>query len=115
MFPSQKCKASQVRYRRRACFNGAGMFPSQKLEQDARRILAAPELQWGRDVSIPEITRFSRSRTRRVRLQWGRDVSIPEMNQALAAGTAFFLLQWGRDVSIPEIMPAAVAWAARAS
>src|ERR1035438_7678930 len=37
------------------CFNGAGMFPSQKWFPDTLPGAAVPKLQWGRDVSIPEI------------------------------------------------------------
>src|ERR1035437_2370787 len=36
-------------------FNGAGMFPSQKFPNFATDLFASGVLQWGRDVSIPEI------------------------------------------------------------
>src|ERR1017187_3371153 len=36
-------------------------------------------------------------------LQWGRDVSIPEMADCPLPRGHATLLQWGRDVSIPEI------------
>jgi hypothetical protein len=36
-------------------------------------------------------------------LQWGRDVSIPEMFGPAAEYKPLDLLQWGRDVSIPEM------------
>src|ERR1035438_5125200 len=36
-------------------------------------------------------------------LQWGRDVSIPEMTLTPAPGYQVDPLQWGRDVSIPEM------------
>src|ERR1017187_5267817 len=39
------------------------------------------------------------------RLQWGRDVSIPEMGADGRIVWVFNVLQWGRDVSIPEIPP----------
>ena len=90
-------------------------------------------LQWGRDVSIPEMA-FPPPRTSATTvLQWGRDVSIPEIAEArlyrITApcfnGAGMFLsrkystlrlrrgwtvsLQWGRDVSIPEISSTARA------
>ena len=36
-------------------------------------------------------------------LQWGRDVSIPEMATYAVGYALTFMLQWGRDVSIPEM------------
>src|ERR1017187_3231810 len=64
---------------------------------------AAVTLQWGRDVSIPEMPRAQPARLPPARLQWGRDVSIPEMScRGHALGTCLWL-QWGRDVSIPEM------------
>src|SRR5674476_1053759 len=36
-------------------------------------------------------------------LQWGRDVSIPEIAAQVASRWVMFRLHWGRDVSIPEI------------
>ena len=62
-------------------------------------------LQWGRDVSIPEIRAKAEKDGQEAMLQWGRDVSIPEMVPLLSRGVLFAQLQWGRDVSIPEIWP----------
>ena len=60
-------------------------------------------LQWGRDVSIPEMESQLGEITLWNKLQWGRDVSIPEM-RLLDYDTGFIVqLQWGRDVSIPEM------------
>ena len=36
-------------------------------------------------------------------LQWGRDVSIPEILSSVITAAGSALLQWGRDVSIPEM------------
>src|ERR1035437_3651914 len=36
-------------------------------------------------------------------LQWGRDVSIPEITLGRLTDIGYQTLQWGRDVSIPEI------------
>src|ERR1035441_10062077 len=81
------------------------------------------KLQWGRDVSIPEIAAATRWASSPPMLQWGRDVSIPEMLMAetvshklakASMGPGCFhprngskavpgeppvVLQWGRDVS----------------
>ena len=99
----------------RNCFNGAGMFPSQKFRERPNPEMSSVasmgpgcfhprntgrrhgsqsriRLQWGRDVSIPEIALFGVPRPLHVRLQWGRDVSIPEMlirSVALSRGISF--------------------------
>ena len=57
---------------------GPGCFyPGNPSPLRARRTLR--RLQWGRDVSIPEMHGRSRKGSLQSRLQWGRDVSIPEM------------------------------------
>ena len=61
------------------------------------------QLQWGRDVSIPEINQLPYLFTFNSKLQWGRDVSIPEIPVLAFAVQQGIMLQWGRDVSIPEI------------
>src|ERR1039458_2586989 len=45
-------------------FNGAGMFLSRKYEHLNRDREKAAKLQWGRDVSIPEIPHYGRLRQR---------------------------------------------------
>src|ERR1035441_9890314 len=112
--------------RRSGRFNGAGMFPSQKCGCDVRTgwyniasmgpgcfhprntidntlAWARCGLQWGRDVSIPEMGMTESTQCRLLGLQWGRDVSIPEMYWRGRSGESLEGLQWGRDVSIPEI------------
>ena len=108
-------------------FNGAGMFPSQKSRWRRPRGSSSTWLQWGRDVSIPEMSGLPTSGKLFVLLQWGRDVSIPEIRggrfdligEGLASMgpgcfhprneggavkvTSSASLQWGRDVSIPEM------------
>src|ERR1017187_9579097 len=176
MFPSQKCghagerdHTARLQWGRdvsipeilaatgegedRRCFNGAGMFPSQKyptrewisgnyrasmgpgcfhprnhavrrwIEYSALASMgpgcfhprnpAAPVLflvdkglQWGRDVSIPEICWLRLVRRTISPLQWGRDVSIPEICWLRLVRRTISPLQWGRDVSIPEIATA---------
>src|ERR1035441_6392947 len=112
---------------RSACFNGAGMFLSRKWalcvvgeatagalqwgpdvsipEMPLRRLMCPRTgwLQWGRDVSIPEILRWSEHCAQWMQLQWGRDVSIPEIRITAPVRCCLTWLQWGRDVSIPEI------------
>src|ERR1035441_7478428 len=63
----------------------------------------ACKLQWGRDVSIPEIRITAPVRWCFTWLQWGRDVSIPEIRITAPVRCCLTWLQWGRDVSIPEI------------
>ena len=46
---------------------------------DRAEIVRLRELQWGRDVSIPEILPARRNVDPTIPLQWGRDVSIPEI------------------------------------
>jgi hypothetical protein len=56
MFPSQKCGRCQRRcFQLGTGFNGAGMFPSQKFFDPGLADGFLAVLQWGRDVSIPEI------------------------------------------------------------
>ena len=43
-------------------------------------------------------------------LQWGRDVSIPEMSLVDYGVYRVKLLQWGRDVSIPEMQQDGTTW-----
>ena len=107
-------------------FNGAGMFLSRKSILRVNNptfqiasmgpgcfypgnvfkvdLLAAMEgLQWGRDVSIPEMVFGLLGIQDPKLLQWGRDVSIPEMVPGGPDLAEVWELQWGRDVSIPEM------------
>src|ERR1035441_9862721 len=65
--------------RRLRGFNGAGMFLSRKLPPAPRKLSPSPRLQWGRDVSIPEMLAGGTPLVPLLSLQWGRDVSIPEI------------------------------------
>ena len=147
MFLSRKLNRSRFRTSRSGSFNGAGMFLSRKYHQGRRLhllhdasmgpgcfypgninygsgVVTIARLQWGRDVSIPEMLpchtlaartacfngagMFLSRKYVRVRqtpeglcpLQWGRDVSIPEITSVTVNGHALSSLQWGRDVSI---------------
>ena len=62
-----------------------------------------PMLQWGRDVSIPEMSTTAGTTSLTTWLQWGRDVSIPEIGRRTLPQRVVARLQWGRDVSIPEM------------
>ena len=103
MFPSQKSGLPSGQTIPCCCFNGAGMFPSQKCSQAPLSLRLDRSLQWGRDVSIPEIFPLFGQNGSPCRLQWGRDVSIPEITLARSPVRVPRRLQWGRDVSIPEM------------
>ena len=57
---------------------GPGCFHPRNLGLVVKLVFSAG-LQWGRDVSIPEIDLQSRNLCKFMVLQWGRDVSIPKM------------------------------------
>src|ERR1035438_5750223 len=80
MFPSQKYCCPGAPGIVGVSFNGAGMFPSQKCHHFCRLEAVEVLLQWGRDVSIPEIWAVCKGLRPSATLQWGRDVSIPEMS-----------------------------------
>ena len=82
---------------------GPGCFYPGNLLATVTVAVALALLQWGRDVSIPEIPRVTASNVPPNLLQWGRDVSIPEICVLWGMDTAVIGLQWGRDVSIPEM------------
>src|ERR1035438_7156652 len=126
MFPSQKSLRTRAVSIGPSGFNGAGMFPSQKCLHGRnhgayRRASMGPGcfhrrnavtpcgtcltlvLQWGRDVSIPEMVAVESVQAMIAPLQWGRDVSIPEIRSYRTSRKAATSLQWARDVSIPEI------------
>src|ERR1035441_5683540 len=80
MFLSRK---SRHRYRS-AYAHHASMGPGCFYPGNSRRTLApglALSLQWGPDVSIPEICVVRGMYLKVSALQWGRDVSIPEMDR----------------------------------
>src|ERR1035437_6683113 len=82
---------------------GPGCFHPRNIIMAARDGYLRVALQWGRDVSIPEIRSHHGAFRARAKLQWGRDVSIPEMRFGCGTKSVTMRLQWGRDVSIPEI------------
>ena len=107
---------------------GPGCFHPRNTSHCSRHSAAGIWLQWGRDVSIPEMERSGHERLLLLRasmgpgcfhprnmqiaesftsclcmLQWGRDVSIPEIASVETPALAATVLQWGRDVSIPEM------------
>src|ERR1035441_9664454 len=103
MFLSRKCVLLTQHRRGQGGFNGAGMFLSRKCWRQEHGISLTGQLQWGRDVSIPEIGQKGLSTGLADLLQWGRDVSIPEIRSACLRRPRIRVLQWGRDVSIPEM------------
>ncbi len=62
-------------------------------------------LQWGRDLTIAEISWSSTLCRYSGQLQWGRDLTIAEMEMGLADEIVEVGLQWGRDLTIAEIIP----------
>ena len=82
---------------------GPGCFHPRNSAIAAREVLEEV-LQWGRDVSIPEIITGGSAIADSFMLQWGRDVSIPEIMTRITHVFYSVGLQWGRDVSIPEIL-----------
>src|ERR1035441_9952984 len=90
--------------RKPARFNGAGMFLSRKcrLKDD---VLRTRQASMGPGCFYPGNQSGRENRKSASTLQWGRDVSIPEISQGLASTARSPPLQWGRDVSIPEIAP----------
>src|SRR5579883_2667790 len=61
------------------------------------------ELQWGRDLSIAEISVHSAETAGPFPLQWGRDLSIAEIAHRCLLISREACLQWGRDLSIAEM------------
>ena len=86
----------------RGGFNGAGMFPSQKCRGLIDGGLSR-SASMGPGCFHPRNHADGYGVTAYFWLQWGRDVSIPEMSRPLWTETVQYWLQWGRDVSIPEI------------
>ena len=84
------------------CFNGAGMFPSQKYLMQ-RTILSIMLASMGPGCFHPRNITSGEAGQMTTWLQWGRDVSIPEIHWRNSGKASPLLLQWGRDVSIPEI------------
>ena len=85
-------------------FNGAGMFPSQKYWQRQERV-RIDAASMGPGCFHPRNIPPGSGSPVTTALQWGRDVSIPEIMQFAGGSNTRLSLQWGRDVSIPEIRP----------
>src|ERR1039458_8332124 len=62
-----------------------------------------PELQWGRDVSIPEIRPPAPRPAITSMASMGPGCFYPGNSATAAATYGMWALQWGRDVSIPEM------------
>ena len=59
-------------------FNGAATFQSRKQVKGVDPLLHAPQLQWGRDLSVAETWNLETGEYEQVKLQWGRDLSVAE-------------------------------------
>src|ERR1035437_8046712 len=104
------------------------MFPSQKLVPFELQPAQTKLLQWGRDVSIPEIRKIRRVPVSGSHASMGPGCFHPRNSSVNVAGACLFIasmgpgcfhprnsltfasggsahkLQWGRDVSIPEMI-----------
>ncbi len=81
-FPSRKCLFLRRAAKGCGSFNGAATFPSRKCPARIVQHAYIPTLQWGRDVSVAEITGYPYPATNQsALLQWGRDVSVAEITQ----------------------------------
>src|ERR1035437_5179097 len=88
----------------RSSFNGAGMFPSQKYAAAIFPGVIRDVASMGPGCFDPRnLATLVASADSDIKLQWGRDVSTPEMPASLQGDPGALSLQWGRDVSIPEI------------
>src|ERR1035441_3132749 len=108
MFLSRKCGWRSPRSRRADGFNGAGMFLSRKWSY-AGNYIRGSVASMGPGCFYPGNSPEETSAHPQFQLQWGRDVSIPEINQLPYLFTFNSKLQWGRDVSIPEMPGGTVA------
>src|ERR1017187_1967902 len=88
---------------RRTRFNGAGMFLSRKFVQKYGRPWTS-KASMGPGCFYPGNWHRPPRQDAPAGLQWGRDVSIPEIWGRYAITIRASGLQWGRDVSIPEIL-----------
>ena len=62
-------------------------------------------LQWGRDVTVADVSRAPSSSTPTKRtLQWGRDVTVADVKfDIVPASRPGHELQWGRDVTVADV------------
>ena len=61
------------------------------------------KLQWGRDVSIPEISSPDQPSFCLQRFNGAGMFLSRKFMATIRSGAGYALLQWGRDVSIPEM------------
>ena len=62
-------------------------------------------LQWGRELTLPEIDFYGVHQDTKRSLQWGRELTLPEIRTLPATLAAQNLLQWGRELTLPEMTP----------
>ena len=62
------------------------------------------QLQWGRELTLPEMLIAARLRRSWFGLQWGRELTLPEMQTAPTTLLLSSQLQWGRELTLPEII-----------
>src|SRR6266568_303095 len=104
MFPSQKGEGGIHANSPDRASMGPGCFHPRKTDEQAL-IDAIEELQWGRDVSIPERRNDGRNSPAPHGASMGPGCFHPRKDDATQDADWFDGLQWGRDVSIPESGP----------
>ena len=67
--------------------------------------VAEARLQWGRELTLPEISPAEILKGKAFVLQWGRELTLPEIRTLPATLAAQNLLQWGRELTLPEMTP----------
>src|ERR1035437_1946618 len=102
MFPSQKCGVSAVGYCDCLASMGPGCFHPRNAPWISQ-LAGFGVLQWGRDVSIPEMSSVGLDTAVHLPASTGPGCFHHRnmLDPAHAIKTTW--LQWGRDVSIPEI------------
>src|ERR1039458_6731031 len=96
-------RALAARSERARGFNGAGMFLSRKYDESIDPETVDEALQWGRDVSIPEMAVAVNLPIQFIGASMGPGCFYPGNKDSLRKPPETERLQWGRDVSIPEI------------
>src|ERR1035441_4990892 len=104
MFPSQKSHVERLAVHGTVASMGPGCFHPRNARWNAggtQQYL----LQWGLDVSIPEIGDPSQPSAAQAMASMGPGCFHPRNKEAAVDACVEGMLQWGRDVSIPEMSP----------
>src|ERR1035441_68230 len=99
MFPSQKSAVETRRKGRKVCFNGAGMFPSQKCAVAVSGRRGKVMASMGPGCFHPRNTSLRRSHRPLRHASMGPGCFHPRNQKWLTRQSEGEKLQWGRDVS----------------